>query len=240
MKIKRKVFSSLQWASAVQLAFKQGLDKTLKSLDELIASIDSLPTSGIPGQLRHNAAEEISTYQEKLQRQDFYQYSADFNSSLTSLQTLISNSVKELQLQQEKSIKQAQIEVTNHIDWNELTIEEKDQELGQFDSMALTVSYDISGLNALVAQEFNIGQKLKDVNVSVSRKAQEKRVQRIAEEKAKYEAEGKANQKIERNVTIPKRVTQKAELEQLIQKLQQLKGDLELNSEIEINLNFES
>ncbi|MHC6645420.1 BREX system P-loop protein BrxC [Alteromonas sp. HB246098] len=235
-----QVFSSLQWASAVQLAFKQGLDKTLKCLDDLIASIESLPASGIPGLLRQNADEEISTYQEKLQRQDFYQYSADFNSSLTSLQTLISNSVKELQLQQEKSIKQAQIEVTNHIDWNELTVEEKDQELCQFDSMALTVSSDISGLNSLVAQEFNIGQKLKDVNASVARKAQEKRVQRIAEEKAKYEAEGKANQKIERNVTIPKRVTQKAELEQLIQKLQQLKGDLELNSEIEINLNFES
>ena len=51
---------------------------------------------------------------------------------------------------------------------------------------------DISGLKSLISQEFNISQKLKEVNNSVSHKAQAKRAQRIAEEKAKYEAEGKA------------------------------------------------
>lgn len=234
-----QVFKSLQWATAIQQSFKQGLDNTLKSLGNLISSINTLPDSGIPGQLKLSANEEIEVFNEKIKKSDFYEHSADFNSTLTSLNTFISSSVEELQKQQEQSIEQAQIEVTNHIDWNELTVDEKSQELSRFDSLALTVTKDITGLKALISQEFNISQKLKEVNNSVSHKAQAKRAQRIAEEKAKYEAEGKADQKIERRLTIPKRVTQKAELEQLIQMLQQLKGDLELNSEIEIHLDFE-
>ena len=235
-----QVFKSLQWATAIQQSFKQGLDNTLKSLGNLINSINTLPDSGIPGQLKQSANEEIEAFNEKIKKSDFYEQSADFNSTLTSLNTLISSSVEELQKQQEQSIEQAQTEVANHIDWNELTVDEKSQELSRFDSLALTVTKDIFGLKSLIAQEFNISQKLKEVNNSVSHKAQTKRAQRIAEEKAKYEAEGKADQKIERRLTIPKRVTQKAELEQLIQMLQQLKGDLELNSEIEIHLDFES
>ena len=234
-----QVFKSLQWATAIQQNFKQGLDKTLKSLGNLISSINTLPDSGIPGQLKQSANEEIEVFNEKIKKSDFYEHSADFNSTLTSLNTLISSSVEELQKQQEQSIEQAQTEVANHIDWNELTVDEKSQELSRFDSLALTVTKDISGLKSLISQEFNISQKLKEVNNSVSHKAQAKRAQRIAEEKAKYEAEGKADQKIERRLTIPKRVTQKAELEQLIQMLQQLKGDLELNSEIEIHLDFD-
>jgi len=234
-----QVFKSLQWATAIQQSFKQGLDKTLKSLGHLINSIKTLPDSGIPGQLKQSANEEIEVFNEKIKKSDFYEHSADFNSTLTSLNTLISSSVEELQKQQEQSIEQAQIEVANHVDWNELTVDEKSQELSRFDSLALKVTNDNTGLKALISQEFNIGQKLKEVNNSVSHKAQAKRAQRIAEEKAKHEAEGKAEQKIERKVSIPKLVTQKAELEQLIQMLQQLKGDLELNSEIEIHLDFE-
>lgn len=234
-----QVFKSLQWATAIQQSFKQGLDNTLKSLGNLINSINTLPDSGIPGQLKQSANEEIEVFNEKIKKSDFYEHSADFNSTLTSLNTLISSSVEELQKQQEQSIEQAQTEVANHIDWNELTVDEKSLELSRFDSLALTVTKDISGLKSLISQEFNISQKLKEVNNSVSHKAQAKRAQRIAEEKAKYEAEGKADQKIERKVSIPRLVTQKAELEQLIQMLQQLKGDLELNSEIEIHLDFE-
>ncbi|MDO6710342.1 BREX system P-loop protein BrxC [Aliiglaciecola sp. 2_MG-2023] len=235
-----QVFKSLIWATSVQLSFKQGLDKTLKSLSSLIHSINTLPDSGVPGKLKTEAEEEINVFKEKLNRANFYEYTADFNASLTTLNSLISSRVIELQQEQEQSIKQAQLEVANHVDWQELTTENKEQELKRFDSLALTVATDVDGLKRLISQEFNISQKLKDVNTSVTHKAQVKRVQRVAEEKAKYEKEGKVNQKIERKVTIPKRVTQKAELEQLIQMLQQLKGDLELNSDIEIHLDFES
>jgi hypothetical protein len=233
-----QVFKSLQWATAIQLSFKQGLDKTLKELQSLISSINGLPSSGIPGQLKTDVKEELTAYSEQINKVDFYEHSADFNSTLTSLKSSVDTSVTALQSEQEKRVEKAQVEVANHADWHELTLDEKEVELKRFDSLVLTASNDIHGLKQLIAQEYNIGQKLIDVNSSVSQKAQAKRAQRVAEEKAKYKKEGKV--KVERRISIPKRVTQKAELEQLIQILQQLKGDLELNSDIEIHLDFES
>ncbi|MCF1459045.1 MAG: hypothetical protein LPH21_16330, partial [Shewanella sp.] len=233
-----QVFKSLQWATAVQLSFKQGLDDTLRALKSLIEAIDGLPSSGIPGQLKTDVAEELSVFSDQIKKSDFYEHSADFNSTFTRLKSSVSSAVVSLQAEQEKRVEQAQAEVANHIDWHELTQDEKDLELKRFDNLVTKVSQDINGFKLLLSQEYNISQKLKEVNASVSQKAQVKRAQRVAEEKAKYQNEGKV--KVERKVTIPKRVTQKAELDQLIQTLLQLKGDLELNSEIEIHLDFEA
>jgi hypothetical protein len=233
-----QVFKSLQWATSVQLAFKQGLGDTLKSLKSLIEAINGLPSSGIPGQLKTDVAEELSVFADQIKKSDFYEHSADFNSTFTRLKSSVSSAVVSLQAEQERRVEQAQAEVASHIDWNELTQAEKDLELKRFDNLVTQASQDINGLKQLLSQEYNISQKLKAVNESVSQKAQVKRAQRVAEEKAKYQNEGKV--KVERKVTVPKRVTQKAELEQLIQTLLQLKGDLELNSEIEIHLDFEA
>jgi hypothetical protein len=232
-----QVYKSLQWATSVQLSFKQGLDSTLKEVQSLITTINGLPSSGVPGRLKTDVDEELKVFAEKISKSDFYEHNTDFNSTLTTLKSSISSSVDTLQAEQEQRVEQAQSEVANHVDWNELTVDEKELELKRFENLVSQASKDIQGLKQLIAQEFNIGQKQGDVNRSVSQKAQTKRSHRIAEEKAKYEKAGKV--KVERKVSIPKLVTQKAELEQLIQILQQLKGDLELNSDIEIHLDFE-
>jgi len=234
-----QVYKFLQWATSVQLSFKQGLDTTLKEVQSLITAINGLPSSGAPGRLKTDVDEELKVFAEKISKSDFYEHNTDFNSTLTTLKSSVSSSVDTLQAEQDQRIEQAQSEVANHVDWNELTVGEKELELNRFENLVSQANKDIQGLKQLIAQEYNIGQKLIEVNSSVSQKAQSKRAQRISEEKTKHEAEGKAKQKIERKVSIPKLVTQKAELEQLIQILQQLKGDLELNSDIEIHLNFE-
>jgi hypothetical protein len=233
-----QVFKSLKWITAVQLSFKQGLDETLKLLQSLINAINSLPSSGVPGQLKKDVSEEFTIFAEQIKKSDFYEHNADFNSTLTSLKVSVSSAVKTLQTEQEKRVEQTQSEVANHIDWHELTLDEKELELKRFQNLVCKVSEDINGFKQLISQEYNIGQKLKEVNSSVSQKAQVKRSQRVAEEKAKHKKEGKV--KVVRKISLPKLVTQKDELEQLIQTLIQLKGDLELNSDIEIHLDFEA
>jgi hypothetical protein len=233
-----QVFKSLQWAGSVQSAFKQGLDKTLKELKGLVTTIDILPKSGIPGELKEMVREDVSSFLEQTKKVDFYKHNADFNSTLTSLKASISQSVENLLLSQEKSIEKLQEDITALQGWSELTIEEKGFESQRLEDLVVNADTDIAGLNKLLAQEFNIQQRFLSVKESVKAKVQEKRVQRVSEEKAKNKKEG--NAKIERRIVIPKFVTQKNELEQLIQTLTQLKGDLELNADIEIHIEFEA
>jgi hypothetical protein len=233
-----QVFYSLQWATAIKSAFKKGLDTTLEELKILFSAINLLPETGIPGQLKLDIAEDLKSYTENLKKADFYQYSAKFNTILTALKSTISLAVNNLEVQQSKRITEAQHDIALQPGWGELTVEEKDTQLKRLENLAFTVTKDLTGFQQLLTQEFNIQSQFTSIKQAVEQKAQQKRVQRVAEEKVKYEKEGKT--KIERKVTFPKIVTQTIELEALIQELTQLKYDLELNPEIEIHLGIKA
>ncbi len=233
-----QVFSSLQWATALKVAFKQGLDNTLNELKTVISAIELLPETGVPGQLKLDVAEELKSYKENINKADFYQYSANFSSILTTLKSNISLAVDSLASEQAKRIDDAQKGIALQPGWSELTFDEKEPHLKKLENLAIAANKDINGLQQLLTQEFNIQSQLASIKQAVENKAQQKRAQRVAEEKVKYEKEGKT--KIERKVTFPKIVTQTIELEELIQILTLLKGDLELNPEIEIYLDIEA
>lgn len=233
-----QVFASLQWATALKVALKQGLDNTLQELKEVSSAIELLPETGVPGQLKVDVAEELKSYQEQLNKVDFYQHSADFNTILTSLKSNTSQAVNNLELEQEKRIAEAQKDISIQSGWNELTQDEKETHSKKLDNLVFSVAKDINGFKQLLTHEFNIQNQLSEIKLMIENKAQLKRAERVAEEKVKYEKEGKT--KVERKLSIPKVMTQKGQLEEVIQQLMQLKGDLALNPDIEIHLDIES
>lgn len=233
-----QVFSSLQWATAIKIAFTKGLDNTLKELKTVSSAITLLPETGVPGQLKADVAEELKNYSETLTKTDFHQHSANFSSILTTLKSNISLAVDNLESEQEKRIEEAQNDITLQSGWSELTQDEKDTQLLKLENLAYSVAKDINGLQQLLTQEFNIQNQLATIKQAIDHKAQQKRAQRVADEKAKYEKEGKT--KIERKLYIPRVMTQKGQLDEVIKQLIQLRGDLELNPAIEIHLDIEA
>lgn len=233
-----QVFSTLQWATALEVAFKQGLDSTLKELKTIISAIESLPETGVPGQLKFDVTDELNGYVDNLNKANFFQYSANFNSILTTLKKAISQAVDSLVHEQTKRIEAAQTELALQPGWSELTIDEKAVQQKKLENFAFTVNKDIDGLKQLLTQDFNIQNQINSIKLAIDTIAQQKRADRIVEEKIKYKNEGKT--KIERKVTIPKIMTQTVQVEELIQTLRRLKGDLELNPEIEIHLDIEA
>ncbi len=233
-----QVFSSLQWATALKFAFKQGLDSTLKELKTIITAIEFLPETGVPGQLKRDVADELKGYIDNSNKTDFFQYSANFSSILTTLKSAISQAVDSLESEQTKRLEAAQYELSLQPGWSELTVDEKETQLKKLENFAFTVNKDLNGLQQLLTQEFNIQSQITTIKQAVEHKAKQKRAERVADEKAKYEKEGKT--KIERKITIPKIMTQTVQVEELIQTLRRLKGDLELNPEIEIHLDIEA
>jgi hypothetical protein len=232
------VFSTLQWASEIKNAFNRGLDNTLSDLKTVISAIDALPDTGLPGQLKTETIDYRNQYNEYVNKNDFYQHSADFSSILTSLNSIIASTVEMLSIEQSIRIQTAQKDFVKHPAWNELSIDERDMLLQPLDSLTLDVNCDLKGLQSLLTQEFNIQCQLNNIKNVIETKAQQKSAQRVAEERLKYEKEGKT--KIERKVTIPKLVTQPIQLDTLIHTLIQLKGDLELNPDIEIYLDIDA
>ncbi len=233
-----QVYATLQWASEIKNAFNRGLDETLKQLKIVISAIDGLPNTGIPGQLKTDTEDYKQQYLEYLQKSEFYHHSADFGTILTNLNSIIATTVDMLALEQTQRIQAAQKDLVKQLGWNELSVDERENLLQALDSLTLSVNKDLNGLQALLTQEFNIQSQIATSRNTIETKAQQKSAQRVAEEKLKYEKEGKTT--IERKVTLPKMVTDPVQLDVLINTLTQLKSDLELNPKIEIYLDIEA
>ena len=79
------LYDNLQWASAVKRVLDNGLEQTVRQLQQYCGSIEALPDSGIPARLKTELAEDLTRLHERLAQDDFYEHAADFNTLLTSL-----------------------------------------------------------------------------------------------------------------------------------------------------------
>jgi hypothetical protein len=228
------LFDSLKWASEVKRALENGLEQTVRRLQQHRRDIGALPASGMPGQLKADLAEELTLLQERLAAADFYQRAADFNTLLTSLQSRIRDTSIEMEAAQQQRLQEAAQDLTRLSEWGELTQEEQNSVLASLEELELHVSPDLQGLKTLINQEFVRHSRVSEFKELIARQGQDRRRQRLEEEKAKAKQAGQT--KITRTLNIPTAITKASQVDTLIQELQALKHELALYSEIEVHI----
>jgi hypothetical protein len=80
-----------------------------------------------------------------------------------------------------------------------------------------SVTHDLQGLKTLLNQEFVLHARVSELKDRIARQGQERRRQRLEDDKAKARQEGKA--KISRSLEIPTSITATGQLDALIQAL---------------------
>lgn len=231
------LYETLTWAAAVHNALRQGLETTITSLRHHLRVIESLPESGIPGQLRADLADDLTWLKERLAQDTFYEHAADFSTRLTGIQSRIGTAVAALAGEQEARIRAGQEELQRLPDWAELSLAEQQETLGQLDNLRIAVSSDIAGLGQLLKRDYAISTLVAELKQRVEELADERRRARLQDERQAQIKDGL--EKLQRTVRVPARLATADQLEILIQKLQGLKRELSVYSEIEITFEFE-
>jgi hypothetical protein len=221
----------------VKRALENGLEQTVRQLQQHRSSIEALPDSGIPAQLKTELAEELTLLHERLTQADFYQYAADFNTLLRSLQGRVRHTALQMEEAQQQRLLEAEQDLKRVPEWTDLTQEEQNSVLGGLEALTVSVSHDLQGLKMLLNQEYVIHARLSELKERIARQGQERRRQRLEEEKAKARQEGKT--KLSRSLVIPPSITDTSQLDTLIQELQALRHELALYSEIEVSIRLQ-
>jgi hypothetical protein len=222
------LYNSLKWAAEASLALKNGLEKTIQELREHWKEIRALPDSSTPGQLKTEVEEALQAIAERLGQEHFYTQAADLNSGLTQIKSLVRSAVRQMMDDQMDTIRAAQQELQGLYEWAELTHEEQSKALAQLEELSIKVSEDLGGLRQLLNQDYNIrrlASALKHDIIELGRKRQMERLKEM-----------KDGEKFRRTLSIPLRLTSAEQLEVLIQKLQALKSELALQSDIEVTI----
>lgn len=231
------IYDTLKWAQNVDITFKQGLEDTIRNLQQHCREIKDLPDSGVPGQLRNELADELDNLEERFGTENFYEYSADFSTSLTNIQAKTKNAVISMSGGQNNKIREAQQDLQRMPEWSELTQAEQSDILGQLEDKIISPSNDLSGLKKLIAQDFVISGLLSELKKKIETTVRERRRRSMEELRKKTGEDGKA--KLIHDLKLPSTVTSSEQLESLIQMLQKLKNELTFYSEVKITINIE-
>ena len=223
----------LKKALDAQRAMVHGLEQTVRSLRQHTAGLSALPTTGIPGELRTNTADDIADIDERLQRDDFYQHPADFNTALTWLEAQVSGVVKQLGDAQSQRSQQAEQDLARIPEWQEFTEEEQRNTLDELSANIVEVEDNLAGLQRLMTHDYELGQRIDALKQRVITEGRERQRQRVEEKKRKDKEEGK-DQKATRTTAMPAVVTSLIELEALIQQLQTLRAELRYYEDFEL------
>lgn len=227
------LYDDLKWAQEIRRAFDNGLQATIRDLQNHRREIEALPDTGVPGDLRREVAEELGLLAERLAQEEFYKHVADFNSLLTHLQSRVREAVITLVDQQKARIKEGAEDLQRIAEWDELTQEERGNAVSRLDDLALEADQDLAGLKKLLARDYDINSTLEDLKRSIQRQGQERMRKRLEDERAKTGEKGP--NKLARSITVPVRMTSAADIEALIQQLHEIKAQIGLYAEIEVS-----
>ena len=228
------LFDSLKWASEVKRALENGLEQTVRQLQQHRRDIEALPDSGMPGQLKADLAEELTLFRNVSLQLIFTSVQRISVHLLTSLQSRIRDTTLEMEEAQQQRLQEAAQDLTRLSEWSELTQEEQQQRSRQpgragtnrFPRFAGIESADQPG----ICQAFS-RQRIQRPHCPPGAGA---RRQRLEEEKAKAKQAGQT--KLTRTINIPTAITEASQVDTLIQELQALKHELALYSEIEVHI----
>jgi hypothetical protein len=231
------LYADLNWAGIVHRAFKQGLETTIKELQQHLLEIRSLPEADIPGQLRGGLAEEMDRLKNWMDKDDFYNHVTDFNAALTHIRASVRDAAILMENAQKKKIDEAKDRLRKLPEWSELTQEEQSDVLGKMEDLQMEASQDLSGLKQLINQDFVILSRTSEFQNKIVQKGRERRRQRLENERQQKKDGGKT--RISCTFIIPSAVNSVAQLNELIQRLDNLKNELAEDQDIEVIIHIE-
>ena len=226
------LYDGLKWAQAAKTALGQGLEATIKALRQHQQAIESLPSTGIPGSLKDDIANELDLLAGRLNQEDFYKHTADLNTTLTELKGCVARAAKDMSGAQKQRLQEAEWDLKRIPEWVEFTQEEQISSLDQLSNLALPVQHDLGGLEQLVTHEFDIQSRLADLKQRIVNEGRERQRQRVEEQKEKDTKEGKAT----RSIKVSSSLSTTVQIEELIGQLQMLKAELAYYDEFELTI----
>jgi hypothetical protein len=243
-------YERLHRAAEVDVALKNGLQATVRELQQHRQGIEALPDIGVPGQLRADLADELDTLSQRLCNDGFAGHAADLRSTLTAIKVRVSEAARQLASTQLETIREAQHELPRLTGWPELTQEEQAVILAELDALTIDAPSDLGGLRQLLNQQFMVQQQARDLrrrieHLAVERVRDREEGERLRREAAEQEAKktpriAEIPTRFVRTLKLPARIREASRLEELITEFQQIRKDMPVNTaEIDVTIELE-
>lgn len=232
------IYNNLKWANEVKRALDNGLETTLRELQDHCREIAQLPDTGIPGDLRRDSEDALKSVTDWISTDEFYRHTADFSTQLTETKARVRDAVATLAEQQKQRLKDGLDDLQRVPEWSELTQEERGNVAARLDGLEISVGHDLTGLKRLLTRDYDINSTIDELRRSIQRQGQERALQRAEQQQKKGMSED-GPKKLTEAVLLPAKLTTLADLDSLIQRLNQLRSQFSAYQDVELSLTVE-
>jgi uncharacterized protein DUF6079 len=236
------LFERLKWAADVDRALKNDLEKTVREIQQHRQEIETLPASGVPGQLRNDVAESLDQIGQRLRQESFYHHAADLSSALTTIKARVRDAVQQMIAVQQEALKETGQDFQRLLGWVDLNQSEQSSTLAQLEELAISPSTDLRGLKQLLSHGYEIQSRVREIKKRVEQLSHQRQLDRLREEQERVARESQESTvhelrpKLARTVKLPASLRSASRLDELIQQLQALRSELTAYSEIDVTI----
>lgn len=231
------LYESLKWADRVKQALDKGLEKTVRELQVYRAEIAALPASGAPGALRQELQSDLDALGQRFQKEDFFTHAADFNTLLTHLGARVRDAVLNLKEQQKSKLDEGLADLQRLPEWPELIAEERGNVASLRDSLLIETGDDLAGLKKLLANDYQIHHELSRQKEFIRQLGQQRLLEKLEAERKDSEAVGPVI--VKRSIRLAPSVKDAATLDELIRQLQELRQQMAIGAQVELEFTVE-
>jgi hypothetical protein len=223
-KVDSDLYENLVWIKSVQETFEKGVKKVFRKAIDLKTLVDNLPDSGIPKELKDATQSHFETVKEAMESDDFVNKIPDLKDAISSIENLISDYCDTLLNSENKNISFQIDSLKGNSQWKALNTEQQQELNNRLGNLIIKDKQGIDGIKEILNATYTVNTAIRAVNEQI-----EEYVKNIPQQKKDTKTR-KVNLS-----ALPKQIKKKEDIDTIIDKLTDIKGELKEDETIELN-----
>ena len=221
------LFENLKWIANVYKGFEEGMEKAFKEANDLKDSIDALPDSGIPKELKENSKIDFDSVHDITNAEEFFDRTSDLKDAISNIKALCSDYCQKLLNSENEKIEAETTQIKSSKDWNKLSSGQKEELSTTMNSLVIENEQGLDGIKDILNLNFTITNTFRAVRDQIKEYLKAKPVATPKPGAGKKVAKDLSN--------FSKTIANEQQLDTLISELDSTRGELNAGNEIEIN-----
>jgi hypothetical protein len=218
------LYVALIWAKNIYAAIENGIEKTIKEIQNLKTDVNALPNDGAMLDLKNQVSSKFDEIERIFNSDSFYEKAPELNDYLSEIKNSIANACEASRNQENTNIRSEIEKLKAETNWSLLNTEQKGEFSTRLDNSVISEKEGISGIREIINEAYSFGKLLNTVKGEIEECL-----------KATPPVPGAKKRKRVSFNHLPKAIEKKEDIDKIISELEKLKKDFNEDEIIDLN-----
>ncbi len=218
------LYVALIWAKNIYAAIENGIEKTIKEIQNLKTDVNALPNDGAMLDLKNQVSSKFDEIERIFNSDTFYEKAPELNDYLSEIKNSIANACEASRTQENANIRSEIEKLKTETNWSLLNTEQKGEFSTRLDNSVISEKEGISGIREIINEAYSFGKLLNTIKTEIEECL-----------KTTPPVPGAKKRKRVSFNHLPKAIEKIEDIDKIISELEKLKKDFNEDEIIDLN-----